>query len=188
MAGPGLRSPWVSADPAYRIRWPGKHLQCRECEGGPRELGLGHQNIIRAVGANCCHMRQNIHSMNMEVPLNVRVLCTLDPACLPSCQSPFQDAEWLWSTLTESLVHGWSFPGSVQSPFPLWGNVEERSTYKCKYRFLNPRSAVFKLIKITQNTYSSLLFCCSNKKKMMAKSSPELSSHSPWWRELKTGT
>lgn len=49
-------------------------------------------------------------------------------------------------------------------------------------------SAVFKLIKITQNTYSSLLFCCSDKKKKMAKSSLELSRPSLSWRELKAGT
>lgn len=47
-------------------------------------------------------------------------------------------------------------------------------------------SAVFKLIKITQNTY---LVCYSVALiKTMSESSLELSHHSPSWRELRAGS
>lgn len=77
---------WSSlSDPAT---WQTFAVQ-REHEGEPRQFGLRCQNVIGAVGANCFHMKYKIQSMNMEFPLNVRALCTLDPACLPSCLFPF---------------------------------------------------------------------------------------------------
>lgn len=108
-------------------------------------------------------MTQKIQSMNMQVLLNIRAQCTLDPACLPSYLSPFQDAEWFtlhWKP-GPRMVFCWLSIVAISSVREL----RRKTTFKCKYGFFNPMSSVFKLIKITQITYSSLLFCCSDKKK-----------------------
>lgn len=57
-------------------------------KGEPRQFGLRRQNLIWAVGANCFHMRQHILSLSEEVPLDLRDLCVLVPACLPVTAIP----------------------------------------------------------------------------------------------------